>query len=289
MSTLASSPLRLLFIGDVMGRSGRSAVLSRLPALRDAWALDFVIVNGENAAGGFGITESLCEELLQAGADCVTLGNHAFDQREAMSYIERQPRLLRPLNYPPGTPGRGANVYAVRGGRRVLVVSAMGRVHMEPVLDDPFAAVDRELAANPLGQKTSAIVLDMHAEATSEKMAMAHFVDGRASLVVGTHSHVPTADAHIMTKGAGYISDVGMSGDYDSVIGMTKAEPIRRFLRKTPGNRYEPAQGEATLCGVCVEIGADGLTQRIAPLRLGGRLARAWPEFWPEFGGGPGK
>ncbi|HYA79552.1 MAG TPA: TIGR00282 family metallophosphoesterase [Methylocystis sp.] len=274
--------MRLLFIGDVMGRSGRSAVLSRLPSLREAWALDLVIVNGENAAGGFGITESLCEELLQAGADCVTLGNHAFDQREVSSYIERQPRLLRPLNYPPGTPGRGANVYTARRGQSVLVVSAMGRVHMEPVVDDPFLAVDRELAANPLGAKTSAIVLEVHAEATSEKMAMAHFVDGRASLVVGTHSHVPTADAHVMAKGAGYISDAGMSGDYDSVIGMTKGEPIRRFLRKTPGNRYEPAQGEATLCGVGVEIGADGLTQKIAPLRIGGLLSQAWPEFWGE-------
>ena len=271
------SPLRLLFIGDVMGRSGRAAVVSRLPKLRADWALDFVVVNGENAAGGFGITESVCEELLAAGADCITLGNHAFDQRETLSYIERQPRLLRPLNYPATTPGRGVETYLARRGQRVLVVNVMGRVHMEPVLDDPFAAVDRVLASSRLAD---AIVIDMHAEATSEKMALAHFVDGRASLVAGSHTHAPTADSHVLPKGCGYISDAGMTGDYDSVIGVVKDEPIRRFTRKTPGARFEPATGEATLCGVCAEIGVTGVTERIAPLRLGGILSQAWPDFW---------
>jgi 2',3'-cyclic-nucleotide 2'-phosphodiesterase len=273
------TPLRLLFIGDVIGRSGRAAVTTRLPALRAAWALDFVVVNGENAAGGFGITESVCEELFQAGADCVTLGNHAFDQREALVYAERQPRLLRPLNYPPGTPGAGAAAFTAKRGQSVRVINALGRTHMEP-LDDPFAAVEREIAAHPLGPAVDAIVIDMHAEATSEKMALAHFVDGRASLVAGTHTHVPTADSHILPKGTGYISDAGMTGDYDSIIGMTKAEPIRRFTRKTPGQRLEPAQGEATLCGVAVEIGASGSTQKIAPVRLGGILSQATPAFW---------
>jgi hypothetical protein len=271
--------LRLLFVGDVVGRTGRAAVVDRLPRLRDAWALDFVIVNGENAAGGFGITEAICDELLQAGADCVTLGNHAFDQREALVFIERQPRLLRPVNYPPGTPGRGSNVFAAARGQQILVVNAQGRVFMD-ALDDPFAAIERELSACPLGVGCDAIMIDMHAETSSEKMAMAHFVDGRASLVAGTHTHVPTADFQIFPHGLGYVTDVGMTGDYDSVIGMDKEEPLRRFTRKVPGARFEPAQGEATLCGVAVEIGADGMTRRIAPVRIGGRLSQACPEFW---------
>ncbi len=273
------APLRLLFIGDVIGRSGRVAVVSRLQRLREAWALDFVIVNGENAAGGFGITESVCEELLGAGADCVTLGNHAYDQRDAFGYIEKQTRLLRPVNYPAGAPGRGVGVYAARRGQKIAVVNVLGRTHMDP-LDDPFAAVDREVGAAPLGAGSDAFVVDMHAEATSEKMAMGHFLDGRVSLVAGTHTHVPTADGQILPAGTGYISDAGMTGDYDSVIGMSKAEPIRRFTRKTPGARYEPAQGEATLCGVGVELSSSGLAQRIAPVRLGGRLSQSFPDFW---------
>ena len=276
---IAASALRLLFIGDVVGRAGRAAVTERLPGLRQRWALDFVVVNGENAAGGFGVTEAICDEMLAAGADCITTGNHAFDQREALVFIERQPRLLRPVNYPAGTPGRGVSLYEAARGQQVLVVNPMGRVFMD-ALDDPFAAIERELGACPLGVGCDAILVDMHAETTSEKMAMGHFVDGRASLVAGTHTHVPTADAQILVQGAGYITDAGMTGDYDSVIGMDKEEPLRRFTRKTPGSRFEPAQGEATLCGVGVEIGADGLARRIAPVRLGGRLAPAWPEFW---------
>jgi metallophosphoesterase (TIGR00282 family) len=279
--TSTPSPLRLLFIGDVVGRSGRAAVLSRLPRLRQDWALDFVVVNGENAAGGFGVTEAICDELLAAGADCVTTGNHVFDQREALVFIERQPRLLRPVNYPPGTPGRGANLFTAARGQQVLVVNVMGRVFMD-ALDDPFAAIEREIGACPLGMGCDALVIDMHAEASSEKMAMGHFADGRASLVAGTHSHTPTADAQILVGGTAYQTDAGMTADYDSVIGMEKEEPLRRFTRKTPGARFEPAGGEATLCGVAVEIGADGLARMIAPVRLGGRLSRAWPASWGE-------
>jgi metallophosphoesterase (TIGR00282 family) len=276
-----SAPLRLLFVGDVVGRSGRAAVTQLLPRLREKWALDFVVVNGENAAGGFGITEAICEELLDAGADCITSGNHVFDQREALVFIERQPRLLRPVNYPPGTPGRGAGLYEARRGRQVLVVNPMGRAYMD-ALDDPFAAIERELGACTLGVACDAIVIDMHAETSSEKMAMAHFVDGRASLVVGTHTHVPTADAQILVNGTAYQTDAGMTGDYDSVIGMEKEEPIRRFTRKTPGPRFEPANGKATLCGVAVEIGAGGLATMVAPVRLGGRLRQEWPTTWGE-------
>jgi metallophosphoesterase (TIGR00282 family) len=271
--------MRLLFIGDVVGRSGRAVVLDKLPALRRDWALDFVVVNGENSAGGFGITETICSDLLDAGADCVTLGNHAFDQREALVFIERQPRLLRPANYPPGTPGRGAFLYEGVNGHRVLVMNVMGRAFMDP-MDDPFAAVDRELTACPLGSGCDAFVLDHHAETTSEKQAMGHFCDGRASLVVGTHTHIPTADHQILSAGTGYLTDAGMTGDYDSVIGMEKEEPVRRFVQKTPGSRFEPAGGPATLCGLALEIAANGFPMRIAPVRIGGRLEETRPGWW---------
>ncbi len=279
VSTPGSQPLRILFIGDVLGRSGRAAVTRYVPRLREKWALDFVVCNGENSAGGFGITEAICEEMVNAGVDCVTLGNHAFDQRETLVFIERQPRLLRPINYPPGTPGRGANLFTAARGQQVLVVNPMGRVFMDAI-DDPFAAMEKELGACPLGVACDAVVVDMHAETSSEKMAMGHFVDGRASLVVGTHTHVPTADAQILPGGTAYLTDAGMTGDYDSVIGMDKEEPLRRFIRKTPGSRYEPANGEATLCGVAVEVGGDGLAAMIAPVRLGGRLRQEWPQEW---------
>ena len=271
--------MRLLFIGDVIGRAGRTAVTGMLPELRRRWSLDCVVVNGENSAGGFGITEAICQELLDAGADCVTLGNHSFDQREALVFIGRQPRLIRPTNYPRDTPGAGAALIDVGDQKRVLVVNAMGRVFMD-AMDDPFVAVDRELEACPMGQVCDAVILDFHGEATSEKMAMGHYCDSRVSLVVGTHTHVPTADAQILPGGTAYLSDAGMTGDYDSVIGMEKDEPVRRMIRKTPGARYEPASGPATLCGVAVETDASGHAVHIAPVRLGGRLSQARPEFW---------
>jgi len=272
--------MRILFIGDIVGRSGRNVVLERMPALVSDWKLDFVAVNGENAAGGFGITEAIYQELMEAGADVVTLGNHAWDQREALVFIERAPRLLRPLNFPPGTPGRGATLVNSRNGGRVLILNLMGRIFMDP-LDDPFAAVERELAACVLGRDANAIIVEVHCEATSEKQAMGHLCDGRASLVVGTHTHAPTADHQILPRGTAFISDVGMSGDYDSVIGMAKDEPIGRFVRRIPSGRFEPAMGKATLCAVAVETDdATGLARRIGAVRLGGRLEEARPAFW---------
>jgi metallophosphoesterase (TIGR00282 family) len=272
--------MRILFIGDVVGRSGRGILLERLGALVRDWKLDFVAVNGENAAGGFGITEAIYQEFVDAGADVVTGGNHSWDQKEALVFIERAPRLLRPINYPGGTPGRGVAMIDAKNGARVLVVNAMGRIFMDP-LDDPFAAVERELAACPLKQAADAIIIDIHGEATSEKQAMGHFCDGRASLVVGTHTHAPTADHQILPCGTAFISDVGMTGDYDSVIGMNKEEPLSRFLTKISGARFEPAMGEATLCALAVETDdASGLARRIAAVRLGGRLEEARPKFW---------
>jgi metallophosphoesterase (TIGR00282 family) len=272
--------VRLIFLGDVVGRPGRKAVERELPALRIRYEPDLVVLNGENAAGGFGITEDIYHDLRNAGADVITLGNHAWDQREALVFIERAPELLRPVNYPPGTPGRGSGLFSARNGRQVLVVNVMGRVMME-ALDDPFAAVDRELAAARLGETVDAVIIDIHAEATSEKMAMGHFADGRASLVVGTHTHVPTADHQIFPGGTAYLSDVGMCGDYNSVIGMDKEEPLNRFLRKISNARMQPAGGEATLCGLAVETDdARGLALKIAPIRIGGRLQPVLPDFW---------
>ncbi len=270
--------MRLLFLGDVVGRPGRQVVLEHLPRLRERWELDFVVVNGENAAGGFGITEAIYEEFLEAGADAVTLGNHAFDQREALVFIERAPRLVRPANFPPGTPGRGAALVEARNGAQVLVVNIMGRVFMDP-LDDPFAAIDRELDAAPLGQVADAAIVDFHAETTSEKQAFGHWCDGRASLVLGTHTHVPTADHRILPGGTAYMTDVGMCGSYDGVIGMDKEEPLRRFTRKIGATRFEPAGGPGTLSGLAVETDA-GLAVRVAPVRIGGALEETVPSFW---------
>jgi hypothetical protein len=272
--------MRILFIGDVVGRSGRAIVNERLPRLVSEWKLDLVVVNGENAAGGFGITEVIYNELLDAGADAVTLGNHAWDQREALVFIERAPRLIRPLNYPKGTPGRGAAMVDTKNGKRALVINAMGRIFMDP-LDDPFAAVERELAACQLGSAADAVIIDFHCEATSEKQAMGYFADSRASLVVGTHTHAPTADDRILPGGTAFITDVGMTADYDSIIGMGKDEPLNRFLRKLPGGKFEAAGGPATLCGLAVETDdASGLARKVAPVRLGGILRETRPGFW---------
>src|SRR5499425_62371 len=271
--------MRILFVGDIVGRSGRAAALERLPMLIAQWRLDFVAVNGENAAGGFGITEAIYQELVDAGADAITGGNHSWDQKEALVFIERAPKLLRPINYPAGTPGRGAALIEAKNGARVLIVNAMGRIFMDP-LDDPFAAVERELAACPLKQAADAVIVDIHGEATSEKQSMGHFCDGRASLLVGTHTHAPTADHQILPGGTAFISDVGMTGDYDSVIGMAKHEPLARFLRRIASAKFEPATGPATLCAVAVETDAGGLAERIAAVRLGGRLEEARPSFW---------
>jgi hypothetical protein len=272
--------MRIAFFGDIVGRAGREGLAEHLPDLRRRLGLEFVVVNAENAAAGYGITEATARELYQAGADCLTLGNHSWDQKEALTYIVREPRLIRPLNYPAlsDAPGRGSQIYETERGRRVLVINLLGRVHMD-ALDDPFAAVDRELGACPLGEAADAIIVDMHAEATSEKMAMGHFCDGRASLVIGTHTHVPTADCQILTGGSAYQTDAGACADYDSVIGNQKDEPLRRFTTRISGGRYRPAEGPATVCGVYVETDDEtGLASRIEPIRVGGRLSETVPK-----------
>jgi metallophosphoesterase (TIGR00282 family) len=273
--------MRLLFLGDMVGRTGRQAVYDRLPGLIADLKLDFVIINGENAAGGFGITEDIFQSTIDAGADVMTTGNHVWDQREALIFADRHDQFLRPANYPAGTPGKGSGVYLARNGARILVANIMGRVFMSPDLDDPFKSAENILAACPLGEQADAVVFDFHAEATSEKQCFGHFVDGRASFVVGTHTHVPTADHQILNGGTAYMSDAGMCGDYDSSLGMEKEEPLNRFLTKVPRGRFEAASGPATICGVGVEISdRTGLAEKIAPLRLGPRLAETVPDFW---------
>lgn len=267
--------MKILFLGDVVGRSGRNAVCERLPYLRSRLEADFVIVNGENSAGGFGITEQIFQDLRDAGADVVTTGNHVWDQREALVFIARHDRLLRPLNYPAGTPGAGAGLYRAANGADVLVINVMGRIFMDP-LDDPFQAVEDQLTACPLKQGADAIFVDLHAEASSEKQALGAAFDGRVTAVIGTHTHVPTADARVLPGGAAFMTDAGMCGDYNSIIGMEKNEPLRRFLTRIPSGRFSPAPGPATICGVLIETDdATGLAASITPVREGAPLGGA--------------
>jgi len=270
--------MKILFLGDVMGRAGRQAVSENLPRLRSEWKLDFVVVNGENASNGMGLSGAHAKGLLDAGADCVTLGDHAFDQKDMLQFIESEPRILRPLNYSKAAPGKGFRLFDAGRGRKILVMQALGQVFMKRAFDDPFSAVDAVLRTYPMGGQAQAILVDMHCEATSEKMAMGHFCDGRASLVVGTHTHVPTGDAQILPAGTGLLSDAGMCGDYNSVIGMDKAEPMRRFITGMPKARFTPAMGEATLSGVYVETDdRTGKATKIRMIRQGGRLEQAAP------------
>ncbi len=271
--------MRILFIGDVVGRSGREAVGTSLPRLREVLRIDLAVVNAENASHGFGLAPDMASALFAAGADVITLGNHAWDRKEIIPFLEQEPRVIRPANFPPGTPGRGAVVVDVPGNRRALVVNAMGRLFMD-ALDDPFRAVQAEVQKHRLGANGTihASVIDVHAEASSEKASMGHSFDGLVSLVVGTHTHTPTADHQILAGGTAYQTDAGMCGDYDSVIGMQKGGAALRFWRKMPGEKLAPAEGPATVCGVFVETNdATGLALRAEPLRQGGRLSQAMP------------
>jgi metallophosphoesterase (TIGR00282 family) len=269
--------MRILFLGDTVGRSGREGAAAALPILREKLRIDLAIVNAENASHGFGLAPDMANALFAAGADVITLGNHAWDRKEIIPYIAQTPRLVRPLNFPPGTPGAGSVVVEVPGGRRALVMNAMGRLFMDP-LDCPFRGTAEILARHRLGGTVNAILIDFHAEASSEKLGFAHTFDGQVSVVVGTHTHVPTADHQVLARGTAFQSDAGMCGDYDSVIGMAKEGSAARFLRKMPGERLAPAEGPATICGLFVETDdATGLALRAEPVRMGGRLSQAIP------------
>ena len=241
---------------------------------------DLIVVNAENAAGGFGITEAIFRELLEAGADAVTLGNHSWDQKEALDFIVHQPALLRPMNYPRATPGRGAGIFKTRSGKRVQVIHALGRIFMDPH-DDPFSQIDRQIGLCALGSECDAILVDFHAEATSEKQSLGYFLDGRVSAVIGTHTHAPTCDHRVLPGGTAYVSDAGMCGDYQSVLGMDRAEPISRFVKRINTARMTPATGDATVCGVALDLDDEtGLARDIGLIRIGGCLAPASPDFW---------
>lgn len=269
--------MKLLFLGDIVGRSGREAVITHLPALRESLKLDFVVVNAENSASGFGMTSKIASELFAAGVDCLTLGDHAFDQKEMLTHIETDQRIIRPLNIAKSAPGLGAKVFEAPRGKRVLVAVALGRIFMSKPYDDPFSALEAVVNKHALGAGVDATILEIHAEATSEKVAIGHYFDGRASLIVGTHTHVPTSDTMILDKGSAYQTDAGMCGDYGGVIGMDREEPLRRFITGMAGSRFSPGEGEASISGVFVETGPNGRATRVSPVRIGGRLSQDAP------------
>ena len=242
--------MKVLFIGDIFGEPGRRAVARAVPKLVAQRQIDIVIGNGENAAGGFGITPELAEELFDLGLAVITTGNHAWDKKEILDYFPREPRLLRPANYPSGVPGQGSVVVESAGGEQLGVLQLMGRAYM-PTLDCPFQVAKRELAT--LKKRTTAVIVDMHAEATSEKMAMGHYLDGEVVAVVGTHTHVQTADDQILPKGTAYLTDIGMTGPLHSVIGVKKELAIEKFLTAMP-RRFEVASGPSVFCAVLLEL-----------------------------------
>lgn len=268
--------MKILFLGDVMGRAGRQAVVENLASFRADWKLDLIVVNGENATSGAGLSADHAKAILAAGADCITLGDHAFDQKDMLSFIEKEPRIIRPLNFAKSAPGRGVYIMSDTRGRKLLVTQVLGQVFMKRAFDDPFSAIDEVLRRHPLGGQVQATLVDMHCEATSEKMAMGHFCDGRASAVIGTHTHVPTSDTMILPAGTAFQSDAGMCGDYNSVIGMETTEPMRRFITGMSKGRFSPATGDATLCGVYFETNdTNGRANSVKMVRLGGRLQEA--------------
>jgi 2',3'-cyclic-nucleotide 2'-phosphodiesterase len=264
--------MRILFFGDIMGRAGRDALAQYLPALTAQHKPDFVVANAENAAAGYGLTIKIANDLFALGIDVLTTGNHVWDQKELLSSIGNEPRILRPCNFPKDTPGSGSYVAQSKTGKKLLVINTMGRLFMD-AMDDPFAATNECLATHTLGKTVDGILVDVHCEASSEKQALGHMCDGRATAVLGTHTHVPTADDRIMPKGTAFQTDTGMCGDYDSVIGMKKDLSLQRMMRKYSFERLTPAEGEGTVCAALVESDdKTGLAKSISTYRMGGAL-----------------
>lgn len=260
--------MKIVYCGDVVGRSGREAVLNNLPLLREKYKMDAVIVNAENAAHGFGLTPGICRDFFNAGVDAITTGNHVWDQREIVPYLDECKKIIRPLNYPEGTIGRGSCEIELTNGKKLVVAQVMGRVFME-ALDCPVQALDKLLKQYILGKNVAAILVDVHAEATAEKLAFGYYLDGKVSVVAGTHTHVPTADFKLLPKGTAYITDVGMCGDYDSVLGFEPEAPVQRLCRKYPSERLVPAKGKGTLMGIYVETDdATGLALKIEQIKI---------------------
>lgn len=267
--------LNILYLGDVVGRPGRRAIRDHLPKYKEQNNIDFVVCNAENAAGGFGITQKICQELYGYGVDVITLGNHTFDKPEIENILATDRKVVRPLNYPPKTIGKGFRSYTLADGRKIGVINLMGRLFMEPGLDCPFQASRKLSRDMRIGDEYAAVVVDVHAETTSEKRCLGEVWDGKASLVVGSHTHTPTADAMILSQGTGYLSDAGMCGCYDkSSLGMKVETGLARFEQK--GRlRLEVADGEGTMCGVALALDDEGKCTRITPVRLGGILQQA--------------
>ena len=269
--------MNILFLGDIMGRSGREVVFKELPPLKIKLEIDIVIINGENAAGGFGITPKICEQFYELGVQVITSGNHIWDKKDIIPYINRDKNLLRPENFPSSVPGQGNTIVEDSFGRKLLVINVMGRLFMDP-LNDPIEAIEKILEGIDLGVDVNAILVDVHGEATSEKMSLGHILDGRVSLVVGTHTHIPTSDTQILPGGTGYQSDAGMCGDYDSVIGGEKNGWKERFISKMPSGRIGASEGEGTLCGLYLQTDErTGLAKNLEPIIIGPRLINRIP------------
>jgi len=266
--------MNILFLGDVVGGNSRRYICQNLSEIKRQFNIDFCIVNVDNASGGFGIAPNCAKDFLQSGADVLTGGDHIWDQREANIFLNQDRRLLRPHNFPKSAPGSGFREFLGAGDKKYLVIHLMGQVFMKYNVNCPFECAEEILKNYRLGQNIDAIFVDFHAEATSEKMAMAKFLDGKISAIIGSHTHIPTNDCHIMRFGSAYQSDAGMCGDYDSVIGMDKNTPIQTFLHKRKMDKMEPAKGEVTICGAVIEVeNKTGLASKIFPIKIGGVLA----------------
>jgi len=262
--------MKIIFIGDIVGKSGRSAISKNIDKLIEEYQPDVIIANAENAASGYGLTKKIANELFELGINIITLGNHAWGQREMLSYIEECPKIIRALNYPKGVPGQGSYKLTLEDGRSIMVIQIMCRLFMGMFLDDPFSVINEKLSSEFLGSTCNNILIDLHGEATSEKNAFAHFIDGRVTAILGTHTHIPTADARILDRGTAYQTDVGMSGDYNSVIGMDKDNPIHSFTKgyRVEG-RFIPASGIGKICGTFIKSNdKTGLTEKIKPFQL---------------------
>lgn len=294
--------MKILFCGDIVGRSGRKAVEKHVPKLKADLGIDLVIANVDNASGGFGINKNTCEDLEKVGVDVMTGGDHIWDQKDTISFIGNKPNLLRPLNFPKHTPGNGAMIFTTKDDKKILIIHLLGQVFIKNNLNCPFEMAEDLIKKYSLGrnatpsfpdgnsiplnkgimnssslvkQYVDAIIVDMHAEATSEKMGMGKFLDGKVSAVVGSHTHIPTNDFHIMKQGTAYQTDAGMCGDYDSVIGMQEGVPIKSFLTKRRVGKMEPATGEATFCATLIEIDdKTGLAKKIEAIKLDGILSQ---------------
>lgn len=267
--------MKILVLGDIVAKPGRAAVSKHLARVVQEHRIDFVVANVDNAAHGMGITESIANDFLNQGIHVMTGGNHIVDKQEIFPFLEKSSRLLRPLNYNKNTPGKGYTMLQLDNNKKVLVIHIIGQVFMPQFVDSPFMAIDEILNTYKLGRNVNAIVVDFHADATSEKYAMGHFLDGRVSCVVGTHTHIPTADAHILSKGTGFICDIGMNGDYNSVIGTEKHITLQNFIKQFRYRRMEQTDGEGTFCAFFMETDdTTGLAKEVKFIKIGGTLEK---------------